>query len=68
MKRRPALTHKVIEGLRAVACSAEPSLLSFRTDEVRNREHEKDMERGLKYIDDLAAWYRSQQAKKGGEE
>jgi hypothetical protein len=64
-QRRPALTHKVIEGLWAVFCSAEPSLESFMSDEVRDREHEKQMERGLTYIRDLSAWYRSKH--EGGE-
>jgi len=31
------------------------------TDEVRDREHEKAMLRGLTYLTDLRAWYQSQQ-------
>jgi len=66
MKRRPAVTRKVIEGLHAVSCSAGPSLECFQSDEVRDREHERQMVRGLTYISDLHIWWLHQQDKKKG--
>ena len=59
--RKPRLTSKAVEGIQAVQFIAESSLESFRSDEVRDLEYERSISRGIKYIRELADWYRTKQ-------
>jgi len=66
--RKPSLTSKAVEGLSTVQYIAEASLESFVTDAVRNREYERRIMRGLKYIQELTDWYAIKQKEVSDEE